>query len=161
MLVNHYGRQPASPPIVYSGREPSASEDAMVQSLRDEHELIANFMKRNQEQSERPGAFGGSATTQIASVAPFPLWLVDSAVARASGRPHRKRRLGSRQKTRGQEKGPRRRRRRLPQSDPPAGQRRSPRYWPPRRPPPQDELEPRAGADHFASPAKSASGSRM
>jgi hypothetical protein len=31
MLVNHYGRQPPSPPIVIQA-PPSASEDAMVQS---------------------------------------------------------------------------------------------------------------------------------
>ena len=57
MLVNHYGRQPASPPIVIQA-QPSASEDAMVQSLREEHELIASFMKRNQEEGARRRAFG-------------------------------------------------------------------------------------------------------
>ena len=78
MLVNHYGRQPASPPIVIQAA-PSASEDAMVQSLREEHELIASFMKRNQERAsdaERPG----SAATQVASLAPPPLSLVDPPV---------------------------------------------------------------------------------
>ena len=62
MLVNHYGRQPASPPIVIQA-PPSASEDAMVQSLREEHELIASFMKRREEfvrhrQESDAGAFG-------------------------------------------------------------------------------------------------------
>jgi hypothetical protein len=65
MLVNHYGRQPASPPIVIQA---SASEDAMVQSLRDEHELIASFMKRNQER-ESGTERSASAATQVASVA--------------------------------------------------------------------------------------------
>src|SRR4029077_17127667 len=75
MLVNHYGRQPASPAIVIQA-PPSASEDAMVQSLRDEHELIASFMKRNQErESDAEGS--GSVATQVASVAPIPLSLVD------------------------------------------------------------------------------------
>ena len=46
MLVNHYGRQPSS---VVVQAQPSASEDAMVQSLREEHELIAGFMKRREE----------------------------------------------------------------------------------------------------------------
>jgi len=82
MLVNHYGRQPASPSIVIQAA-PSASEDAMVQSLREEHELIASFMKRNQEtanDAERPG----SAATQVASLAPPPLFARGSAVARAT-----------------------------------------------------------------------------
>ncbi len=54
MLVNHYGRQPASPPIVIQA-PPSASEDAMVQSLREEHELIASFVKRNEELEAQTG----------------------------------------------------------------------------------------------------------
>jgi hypothetical protein len=45
VLVNHYGRQPASPSIVVQA-QPSASEDAVVQSLREEHELIASFVRR-------------------------------------------------------------------------------------------------------------------
>jgi hypothetical protein len=75
MLVNHYSHQPPSPPIVIQAA-PSASEDAMVQSLREEHELIATFIKRNQENAsdaERPG----SDVTQVASLAPPPLSLVD------------------------------------------------------------------------------------
>jgi hypothetical protein len=71
MLVNHYGRQPASPPIVIQA-PPSASEDAMVQSLREERELIASFVKRNQEREIDAGR-SESAATQIASVAPSPL----------------------------------------------------------------------------------------
>jgi hypothetical protein len=70
MLVNHYGRQPAS---VVIQAQPSASEDAMVQSLREEHELIADFMKRRQEMdAERLGG-----ATQAASVALTPLPIVD------------------------------------------------------------------------------------
>ena len=57
MLVNHYGHQPPSPPIVVQA-QPSASEDAMVQSLRDEHEFIATFVKRNQERYRRRGSCG-------------------------------------------------------------------------------------------------------
>jgi len=75
MLVNHYSHQPASPPIVIQA-PPSASEDAMVQSLREEHQLIATFIKRNQDNAsdaERPG----SDVTQVASLAPPPLSLVD------------------------------------------------------------------------------------
>ena len=75
MLVNHYGHQPPSPPIVIQA-PPSASEDAMVQSLREEHELIASFMKRNQERASDPEG-SGSATMQVASLAPPPLSLVD------------------------------------------------------------------------------------
>lgn len=75
MLVNHYGRQPASPPIVIQA-PPSASEDAMVQSLREEHELIASFMKRNQER-ESDAEHSGIDPTQVASVAPTSLSLVN------------------------------------------------------------------------------------
>ncbi len=75
MLVNHYGRQPVSPPIVIQA-QPSASEDAMVQSLREEHELIASFMKRDQER-EIDAEGSGSAATQVASVAPTPLSVAD------------------------------------------------------------------------------------
>jgi hypothetical protein len=75
ILVNHYGHQPPSPPIVIQA-PPSASEDAMVQSLREEHELIASFMKRNQEKASDPKG-SGSATMQVASLAPLPLSLVE------------------------------------------------------------------------------------
>ena len=80
MLVNHYGRQPASPPIVIQA-PPSASEDAMVQSLRDEHELIANFVKRReefvrhrQEMDTEPSVIGA---TQAAWIAPALFPVVD------------------------------------------------------------------------------------
>jgi hypothetical protein len=75
MLVNHYGRLPASPPIVIQA-QPSASEDAMVQSLRDEHELIASFVERTQEK-ESDAERSGSVATQLASVAPIALSLAD------------------------------------------------------------------------------------
>lgn len=68
MLVNHYGRQPASPPIVIQA-PPSASEDAIVQSLREERELIASFMKRDQERE--------SDAEHGATVAPAPLSVAD------------------------------------------------------------------------------------
>jgi hypothetical protein len=73
MLVNHYGHQPPSPPIVIQA--PSASEDAMVESLREERELIATFMKRyqNASEAERPA----SDMTLIASLARPSLSLVD------------------------------------------------------------------------------------
>jgi hypothetical protein len=75
MLVNHYGRLPASPPIVIQA-QPSASEDAMVQSLRDEHELIASFVERTQEK-ESEAERSGSVGTQLASAAPIALSLAD------------------------------------------------------------------------------------
>jgi hypothetical protein len=56
MLVNHYGRQPPLPSIVVQA-QPPASENAIAQSLREDHELLANFancreefVKRRQEQ---------------------------------------------------------------------------------------------------------------
>ena len=75
LLVNHYGRQPASSSIVVQA-QPSASEDAMVQSLRDEHELIASFVKRNQE-GKIDDKVSNSAGMQVASVAATPLSVAD------------------------------------------------------------------------------------
>jgi hypothetical protein len=48
MLVNHYGRQPPLPSIVVQA-QPSASETAIAQSLREDHELLASFAKRREE----------------------------------------------------------------------------------------------------------------
>jgi hypothetical protein len=75
LVVNHYGRQPASPSIVVQA-QPSASGDAIAQSLRDEHELIASFMKRTQER-EIDDKRSESLGTQVASVAPIPLFIAD------------------------------------------------------------------------------------
>jgi hypothetical protein len=74
MLVNHYGRQPTSPPIVIQA-QPSASEDAMVQSLREEHELIASFVKRQGGEFDAERSAG--AARQVASVAPPALSVAD------------------------------------------------------------------------------------
>jgi hypothetical protein len=46
MLVNHYSRQPASPSIVVQAPPPAARE-AMFQTLRDEHELIVDYLRRD------------------------------------------------------------------------------------------------------------------
>src|ERR1700754_4080967 len=68
VLVNHYSHEPPSPPIVIQA-PPSASENAIAQSLREEHEFIAAFRKR-----DRKNASGGdrlaSAAAQVASLAP-------------------------------------------------------------------------------------------
>src|ERR1700722_11911861 len=73
LVVNHYGRQPASPSIVVQA-QPSASENAIAQSLREDHELLASFMKRNQER-ETDKRRSARAGPQVASVAPIPLSL--------------------------------------------------------------------------------------
>jgi hypothetical protein len=82
MLVNHYGRQPAASPIVIQA-QPSASEDAMVQSLREEHELIASFVKRREDfvklrqEQEMDAERSASGSTQVASASAPPLSVVD------------------------------------------------------------------------------------
>jgi hypothetical protein len=48
MLVNHYSRQPASPSVVVQAPPPAARE-AMFQTLRDEHELIVDYLRRDAE----------------------------------------------------------------------------------------------------------------
>ena len=75
MLVNHYGRQPAASSVVVQA-QPSPSEDALVQSLRDDHELIAGFIKHRQEQ-EMDAKRWESSARQVAFVAPTPLAVVD------------------------------------------------------------------------------------
>jgi hypothetical protein len=140
MLVNHYGRQPASPPIVIQA-PPSASEDAMVQSLREEHELIASFMKRNQER-ESDAEHSGIDATQVASVAPTFLSLVDpplpeprpvaqKAVVKLAPKP------AARKKSAPAEAS-------APQPDPPAVASETPPLLASSPPPVQIEFEPRA-----------------
>jgi hypothetical protein len=135
MLVNHYSRQPPSPPIVIQA-PPSASEDAMVQSLREEHELIASFMKRNREKASDP-EHSGSAATQVASLAPPPLSLVDpplpeprpaaqKTIARLAPKPATRKKLAP-----------------APQSDPPAIASESTPLLASAPPPAQIEAEPR------------------
>ena len=101
VLVNHYGHQPPPPPIVIQAPA-SASENAIAQSLRDEHEFIAAFMKRDQERRERRHRAAGSDATQVASLAPPPLSLVDPPLPEP--RPRAKNRGEAHAKTRGQEK---------------------------------------------------------
>ena len=135
MLVNHYSRQPPSPPIVIQA-PPSASEDAVVQSLREEHELIASFMKRNREKASDPER-SGSAATQVASLAPPPLPLVDpplpeprpaaqKTIARLAPKPAARKKLAP-----------------APQSDPPAIASESTPLLASAPPPAQIEAEPR------------------
>ena len=135
MLVNHYSRQPPSPPIVIQA-PPSASEDAVVQSLREEHELIASFMKRNREKASDPER-SRSAATQVASLAPPPLSLVDpplpeprpaaqKTIARLAPKPAARKKLAP-----------------APQSDPPAIASESMPLLASAPPPAQIEAEPR------------------
>jgi hypothetical protein len=55
ILVNHYSRQPISPPVVVQATPP-ASAEAMFQTLRDEQVLIADYLRRDAEQG--PAGFG-------------------------------------------------------------------------------------------------------
>jgi hypothetical protein len=140
MLVNHYGRQPASPPIVIQA-PPSASEDAMVQSLHEEHELIASFMKRNQER-ESDAEHSGIDAAQVASVAPISLSLVDpplpeprpvaqKAVVRLAPKPAARKKSAPAGAP-------------APQPDPPAVAPQTPALLASSPPPAQIEFEPRA-----------------
>jgi hypothetical protein len=98
MLVNHSGRQPASPSIVVQA-QPSASENAIAQSLREDHELLASFAKRREEfvkrrqEQEMDAERSRSGATQAASSRRrrFP-----SSIHRCSSPGRRRRLLGSR-----------------------------------------------------------------
>jgi hypothetical protein len=75
LVVNHYARQPASPSVVVQA-QPSASEDAIAQSLREEHELIASFVKRSQDRDngdQRSDDLGTQAAPIAFSLADPPL----------------------------------------------------------------------------------------
>jgi hypothetical protein len=75
LVVNHYGRQLASPAIIVQA-QPSASENAIAQSLREDHELIANLMKRTEER-DSDDRRSESLGAQVASVAPIAFSLAD------------------------------------------------------------------------------------
>jgi hypothetical protein len=135
MLVNHYNRQPPSPPIVIQA-PPSASEDAMVQSLREEHQFIATFMKRDQERVSAPERLE-SAATQVASLAPAfsltdpplpePRPAAQKAAARLAPKPATRKKSAP-----------------APQPDPPAIASEVPPQPTASPPPAQIEFEPRA-----------------
>ncbi len=80
LLVNHYGRQPASAPIVVQA-QPVASDNAIAQSLREDHELIASLMKRDQDREiddrRSESLRSESLGAQVASVAPPPIFVAD------------------------------------------------------------------------------------
>ena len=141
LVVNHYGRQPASPSIVVQA-QPSASENAIAQSLREDHELIASFMKRTQDR-EIDDRRSESLGTQVASVAPIAFSLADpplpeprpessqKAVARLSPK------AAARKKSAPTEAP-------APQPDPPAIASENPPVVAPSPAPAQIEFEPRA-----------------
>jgi hypothetical protein len=74
VLVN-YSHQPPSPPIVIQA-PPSASENAIAQSLRDEREFIAAFMKRDQENASGEDR-AASVAAKVVSLARPSLSLAD------------------------------------------------------------------------------------
>jgi hypothetical protein len=139
MLVNHYNHQPPSPPIVIQAPH-SVSEDAMVQSLREEHEFIASFVKRNEER-KTDAARSGSDAAEVASIAPPPLSLVDPPLPEP--RPVAQKtlmRLASKPATR---KKPPPAEAPAPQPDPPAFLSEAPPLLASSPPPAQIEFEPR------------------
>jgi hypothetical protein len=141
LVVSHYGRQAPSPSIVVQA-QPSASENAIAQSLREDHELIASFMKRNQER-ETDDRRSESVGTQVASVAPIALSLADpplpelrpvspqKAVARLTPKAPVKKKSASTEAP-------------APQSDPPAIASENPLVLAASPAPAQIEFEPRA-----------------
>ena len=96
MLVNHYGPR-ASPSVVVQA-QPSASEDAMAQSLRDEHELIADFVKRREEfvrhRQEMDADHPVIGATQAAWIAPALFPVVDPPLPEPRSARPRKRSRG-------------------------------------------------------------------
>ena len=78
LVVNHYARQPASPSIVVQA-QPLALENAIAQSLREEHELIAGFVKRTEDQKIDDNR-SDSEGAQAAPVAPIALSLADPPI---------------------------------------------------------------------------------
>ena len=99
LVVNHYARQPASPSVVVQA-QPSASEDAIAQSLREEHELIASFVKRSQDRDD-----GDQRSDDLgAQAAPIAFSLADPPIPRAPTGGGAEDGRAARAKSRGQEK---------------------------------------------------------
>jgi hypothetical protein len=138
LVVNHYGRQPASPSIVVQA-QPSASENAIAQSLREDHELIASFMKRTQDR-EIDDRRSESLGTQVASVAPIAFSLADPPLPRPAAPQKVVARLAPKAATR---KKPTLTEAPAPQPDPPAIASENP-VLVSSAPPAQIEFEPRA-----------------
>jgi hypothetical protein len=125
--------------------------------LREEHELIASFMKRNQEKASEPEGLG-SATMQVASLASLPLSLVDPPLPEP--RPAAQKAAARIAPNPSPGKSPRRVRRRRLSRPPLWSYRRPSSYWHPRR---RRLLELSSSRSHVGSsapPAKCASGSR-
>jgi hypothetical protein len=141
LVVNHYGRQPASPSIVVQA-QPSASETAIAQSLREDHELIASFVKRNQDR-EIDDRHSESLGTQVASVAPIAFSLADPPLPepRPAALQKAVARLAPKAATR---KKPTLTEAPAPQPDPPAIVSENPPVLVSSLPPAQLEFEPRA-----------------
>jgi hypothetical protein len=143
MLVNHYGPR-ASPSAVVQA-QPSASEDAMAQSLRDEHELIADFVKRREEfvrhRQEMDADHPVIGATQAAWIAPALFPVVDPPLPEPRSAPQTVARsapkAAARKKSAPAEAS-------SLQSDPPAIALETPPLPDPLPPPPQIDPEPRA-----------------
>jgi hypothetical protein len=90
ILVNHYSRQPS--PAVVVQASPPPSEDAVLQSLHEEHALIADYLKRKQEaeakrvaDAEAERAPAEAATPPVVESRPIKLRL--SSAEKAASRP--------------------------------------------------------------------------
>jgi hypothetical protein len=92
IAVNHYSH-PAAAPVVVQAPLP-ASEDAVLRSLHEEHELIADFLKHRQAAEAKSAALAERAA--LAATAPLPpegrpnkpaAHIADKAAARAAPKP--------------------------------------------------------------------------
>ncbi len=86
MLVNHYSRQPASPSIVVQAPPPAARE-AMFQTLRDEHELIVDYLRRDADAQHAADASRDRAPPAAPAVEDRPNKVRPVSAEKAAPRP--------------------------------------------------------------------------
>jgi hypothetical protein len=68
ILVNHYTHATAPAPVVVQPA-PSLPDDAIVQTLHEEHQLIVDYLRRDAEAKEAVSGDGGAARRAPATVA--------------------------------------------------------------------------------------------
>jgi hypothetical protein len=96
VVVNHYSRQPASQPVIVQAPPAPASADAVFQALRDEHELITDYLKRDADAKRDADSIRGPApVVEDRSIKIHPV-SVEKAALRPPPKPAPEKRIAAR-----------------------------------------------------------------
>ena len=87
VVVNHYSRQPASQPVIVQAPPSPASADAVFQALRDEHELITDYLKRDADAKRDADSIRGPAPPAAPVVEDRSIKIHPVSVEKAALRP--------------------------------------------------------------------------